>query len=82
MVAKALDALNSFTIPVFLLPGNHDPLDPSSVYLRDDWADRKPDPITVIEESRRYPVPGADGVEVVGFPWRTKHQLGDPAAEC
>lgn len=81
-VAKALEALKSFTIPVFLLPGNHDPLDPSSIYLTEAWASGKSDLITVIDEPAAITVPGADGVEVVGSPWLTKHQLDDPAAEC
>jgi DNA repair exonuclease SbcCD nuclease subunit len=82
VVARAIDALSSFTVPVFLLPGNHDPLDASSIYLTDAWTEHAPDLVTVLEEVSAVPVPGADGIEVAGFPWRTKHQLGDPAVEC
>jgi len=82
IIARALDALSAFTVPVYLLPGNHDPLDPSSVYLTDAWTEKKPDLITVLTEAVSVPVPGVDGIEVVGLPWRSKHQLGDPAAEC
>jgi DNA repair exonuclease SbcCD nuclease subunit len=31
-VVRALDAMGSFVIPLFLLPGNHDPVDASSIY--------------------------------------------------
>lgn len=82
VVAKALDALKSFTVPVFLLPGNHDPLDASSIYLTEAWTRGRPDAVTVIDAPAAVPVSGVDGIEVVGSPWHTKHQLGDPAAEC
>lgn len=82
VVARALDALSSFTVPVFLLPGNHDPLDPASVYSTSAWTEHEPELLTVLDEVAALPVPGVDGVEVVGFPWRTKRPLTDPAAEC
>lgn len=82
VIARALDALSAFSVPVYLLPGNHDPIDPSSVYLTEGWTEDKPDLVTVLGEAVAALVPGTDGVEVVGLPWRTKHQLGDPAAEC
>jgi DNA repair exonuclease SbcCD nuclease subunit len=82
VVAKAVDVLSSFTVPVFLLPANHDPLDPSSVYRTATWTDRKPASVVVLEDATSVPVAGAEGVEVVGFPWHTKRQLGDPVAAC
>lgn len=82
VIARALDALSAFAVPVYLLPGNHDPLDAASVYLTDAWTEHKPDLVTVLGEAVAVPVPGANGVEVVGLPWHTKHQLGDPAAGC
>ncbi len=81
VIARALDALASFCVPVYLLPGNHDPLDASSVYLTDAWIEGKPNLVTVIEDEAAVPVPEVQGVEVVGLPWRVKHQLGDPAVE-
>lgn len=78
VVAKALDALSSFSMPVFLLPGNHDPFDPSSVCRTAAWTARKPANVIVIEEPIAVSVPGAEGVEIVGLPWHSKHQLGDP----
>jgi DNA repair exonuclease SbcCD nuclease subunit len=82
VVAKAVDALSSFAVPVFLLPGNHDPLDPSSVYLTTAWTEHKPATVAVLEEVAAVPVPGAEGVEVIGYPWHTKRQLVDPVIEC
>ncbi len=82
VVAKAVEALSSFTVPVFLLPGNHDPLDPSSVCRTAAWTEHKPANVVVLEEVTAVPVSGVEGVEVVGFPWSSKHQLGDPVVGC
>lgn len=82
VVAKAVDALSSFSVPTFLLPGNHDPLDPSSVYRTAAWGEKKPPNVVVLEEAVAISVPGAEGVEVIGGPWNSKHQLGDPVAQC
>lgn len=79
-LAKAIDALSSFSVPVFLLPGNHDPLDPTSVYRRAAWRQSQPAPVVVIEDATPLPVIGADGVEIVGFPCRSRHLLADPLA--
>jgi DNA repair exonuclease SbcCD nuclease subunit len=82
VVEKAVDALSSFAVPVFLLPGNHDPFDPSSVCRTAEWTKRKPANVVVLEEAAVVSVPGANGMEVVGFPWSSKHQLGDPVVSC
>lgn len=78
VLAKATDALSSFTVPVFLLPGNHDALDPSSVYHRQGWTADAPANAVVLEGVEVLPVPGVQGVEIVGVPWRTRRPLGDP----
>ena len=80
VVAKAIEALSAFTVPVFMLPGNHDPLGPASVYRTEGWTDRKPANVEVLSRFDPIAVPGADGVEVIGAPWHTKHQLVDPLA--
>lgn len=78
MVARAVDALSSFSVPVLLLPGNHDPLDPSSIYRTAEWLDRKPTNIVVLAEVTALLVPGRTDTEIVGAPWQSKNQLGDP----
>jgi DNA repair exonuclease SbcCD nuclease subunit len=82
VVAKAVDALAAFSVPVYILPGNHDPIAPSSVYWSEPWTAHVPDLVTVIDEVVAIPVPGAPGIEVVGDPWPTRARLSDPAAAC
>ncbi len=82
VIAKAIDALSAFTVPVFLLPGNHDPLDPSSIYKVAAWTDHTPANVVVVQDTDPIPVPGLNGVEVIGGPWHTKHRLSDPLQDC
>ena len=78
VVARAVDALGQFTVPVLILPGNHDPLDAASIYSSRAFTDRLPAGVTVIGDSG--PIAVADGVEVVGAPWPTRRPGRDLAA--
>jgi DNA repair exonuclease SbcCD nuclease subunit len=80
VVARGLDALAAFTMPVLLLPGNHDPLDAASVYRSRMAAQALPPGVTVISDSA--PISVAPGVEVVGAPWLTRRPGRDIAADC
>ncbi len=74
-VTRALERLGRFTIPVYLLPGNHDPYDPSSIYRNPAFADRCPPHVQVLADATPHiPVPG---VEVIGAPWPNKEPLRD-----
>ena len=79
-VARALDALGAFEVPVYLLPGNHDPLDAASVYRTHLFRDRCPPHVTVIADST--PISVAPGVQLVGAPWHTRRPGRDLAAEA
>ena len=78
VVARALDAMAAFTVPLYILPGNHDPLDAGSVYRSRLFTDRVPDVVTVIGDST--PIDAAPGVQVVGAPCTTRHPGRDLAA--
>lgn len=80
IVARTFDVLNDFTVPVVLLPGNHDPLDASSIYDSQAFVSRQPAEVTVLRDST--PVEVVPGVEVVGAPWFSKRPLSDLVASA
>ena len=79
-VLRTLDALKQLPVPIFLLPGNHDPLDVSSIFSTPEFIEAG-EHIVVIRDTKPIPVPGLVGVEVVGAPWRTKHPSSDLCAD-
>src|SRR5699024_4777115 len=75
IIARTFEVLASFTVPVVLLPSNHDPLDASSIYDSPAFVSRVPAHVHVLRDSEPFePVPG---VEVIGAPWFSKHPQGD-----
>jgi DNA repair exonuclease SbcCD nuclease subunit len=76
VVAQTLDALASSPVPVVLLPGNHDPLDPASIYRERASAEKLPPPVQVATDPGVLePVPG---LELVCAPYparRPPHDL-------
>lgn len=80
IVARTIEALQSLPVPVFLLPGNHDPLDASSIFSSPEFA-QLDESVIVIKDALPIPVPGVPHVEVVGAPWRTKHPDSDLCAD-
>jgi len=76
-VARALDALRDVPVPVFLLPGNHDPLDAGSVFRSREFTEEKPVHVHVLSDSEPREV--RPGVEVIGAPWFSKRPLEDLA---
>jgi DNA repair exonuclease SbcCD nuclease subunit len=79
-VLRTLEALKMLPVPIFLLPGNHDPLDTASIFNTPEFA-AADEHIIVIRDTQPIPVPGCLGVEVVGAPWRTKHPSSDLCAD-
>ncbi|MDQ3646078.1 MAG: metallophosphoesterase [Actinomycetota bacterium] len=80
-VSRALEAMRDVGVPLYLLPGNHDPLEPGSVYTSPSFVARKPGHAHVVADST--PIEVAPGVELVGAPWVSKRPLTDlVAAAC
>lgn len=76
VVLRAAETLAAFEVPVLILPGNHDPLDVSSVLRCRDFSSAVEDgAVTVMDGSA--PVEVVPGVEVIGVPWTSKRP--DPA---
>ncbi len=78
-IARAIEALRAIDVPVYLLPGNHDPLDAASVFRSPAFAQARPDHVHVLDDEEPRTV--REGLEVVGAPWRTKRPLRDLAAD-
>ena len=75
-VARAMEALKEVSVPVFILPGNHDTLSAASVYRSSTFIERKPPQVQVIETAA--PIKVAEGVELVGAPWMSKRPVANP----
>jgi DNA repair exonuclease SbcCD nuclease subunit len=77
-IGRACEALSTLPVPVFLLPGNHDPLDAASVFRSATFRARKPPNVRVLDTTE--PVALRPGVEIVGAPWSSKRPLRDLVA--
>ncbi|MET0468863.1 MAG: exonuclease SbcCD subunit D [Aeromicrobium sp.] len=80
VVARAFDALREVPVPVWLLPGNHDPLDAASIYRSREFLDGCPEHVHVLDTPGVHAV--ADGVEIVAAPWFSKAPLSDLVADA
>jgi DNA repair exonuclease SbcCD nuclease subunit len=78
-VARAIEALKEVTVPVYILPGNHDPLNAASVYRSSTFVAKKPAHVHIIENTA--PVQVGEGVELVGAPWLSKRPNGNPIVD-
>ncbi|HSP60808.1 MAG TPA: metallophosphoesterase [Ornithinimicrobium sp.] len=79
-VRRALDALRAVPVPVYLLPGNHDPLDAASVYRSELFRTEAPEHVHVLDRAGVHAV--APGLELVAAPWESKHPGRDLVAEA
>lgn len=79
VISQSLAAMGRIEVPVYLLPGNHDPLDPSSVYTSKQFLAERPDNVVVLDRAGVFDV--RPGVQIVAAPWRSKHPTTDLAAD-
>lgn len=80
ILVQAFEAFRTCRVPLVLLPGNHDPLDASSIYQAPLFQQRCPSHVQVLTTSE--PCEIIPGVEVIGAPWRSKHPDRDLVAEA
>ncbi|MGI9123581.1 MAG: metallophosphoesterase family protein [Mycobacterium sp.] len=78
VISQSLEAMRHIGVPVYLLPGNHDPLDASSVYTSALFIRECPDNVTVLDRAGVFDV--RPGVQIVAAPWRSKKPTADPTA--
>jgi DNA repair exonuclease SbcCD nuclease subunit len=79
VIGQSLEAMRAVGIPVYLLPGNHDPLDASSVYTSALFTAECPDNVVVLDRAGVHQV--RPGLEIVAAPWRSKAPTNDLVAE-
>jgi DNA repair exonuclease SbcCD nuclease subunit len=79
VVSQSLEAMRAIGIPVYLLPGNHDPLDASSVYTSALFTAECPDNVTVLDRHGVHEV--RPGLQIVAAPWQSKAPTSDPVAD-
>jgi len=75
LVVKTADILAHFKGPVYLIPGNHDPLVPGSVWEHPTWRSMKN--LTVLTENKPVGIPGG---LLFPCPVRDKYSRKDPTA--
>lgn len=77
-VSQSLEAMRAIRVPVYLLPGNHDPLDASSVYTSALFTAERPDNVVVLDRPGVHEV--RPGLQIVAAPWTSKAPCADPVA--
>jgi len=80
VISQSLEAMRALKIPVYLLPGNHDPLDASSVYTSALFTAERPNNVVVLDRAGAHEV--RPGLQIVAAPWRCKSPAADLAAEA
>lgn len=79
VIGQSLEAMRAIGIPVYLLPGNHDPLDASSVYTGTLFTSECPGNVIVLDRAGVHEI--RPGVQIVAAPWRSKAPTTDLVAE-
>jgi len=79
VISQSLEAMRAIGIPVYLLPGNHDPLDASSVYTSALFTAECPANVHVLDRAGVHDV--RPGLQIVAAPWRSKAPTTDLVAE-
>ncbi|QPK83997.1 exonuclease SbcCD subunit D [Corynebacterium qintianiae] len=74
-LGRALEAFSRLPVPVYLLPGNHDPLVADSIFNRTESLDN----VTVLDSCSVVQV--RPGVEIAGAPLMSKHASEDLCAK-
>lgn len=78
-VGQSLEAMRGIGVPVYLLPGNHDPLDASSVYSSALFTAERPDNVIVLDRPGVHEV--RPGLQLVAAPWYSKAPTTDLVAD-
>jgi len=74
VVLRAAELLAAVPTRVLLLPGNHDCLEPGTVWHSSEWERAVPGNVSLLTEQPVH----VGGYEIVGAPWRTRRPTADP----
>lgn len=77
-VRRTFDVLREFSVPVYLLPGNHDPYTPDALYRSELWRRECPENVVVLASSE--PVPVREDAWLLPCPILERQVLEDPTA--
>jgi DNA repair exonuclease SbcCD nuclease subunit len=80
VISRAAESLGRVRVPVLLLPGNHDALEPGTVWSSPEWTTGVPANVAVLTEDPVVVGAGRGAVEIVGAPWRTRRPETSPTA--
>lgn len=83
IVSRTCERLSGISVPVYILPGNHDFAgSPSCVYQRDRFRTQKPDHVHILDEPEptRVDVGTEDEVMILPAPVRRRNERGDPTS--
>ncbi len=76
VIVRALDAMTETPdVTFYLLPGNHDPLNASSVFRSATFLEHRPDNVVVLDEAGV--VATGHGARLIAAPWTNKAPLVD-----
>jgi len=79
VIRRTLDALAGYPVPVYLLPGNHDPADATSIYRSATFQAACPGTVHVLDHAG--PVRVRDGITLIAAPWASKKPTEDLIAQ-
>ena len=76
VLVRAFEKMSAFPhLNFYLLPGNHDPLDASSIYTSPTFVERCPKNVKILAGTEA--IQAAPGVELIPAPWPNKHPTVD-----
>jgi len=76
---RAFDAMSSEEIDFYLLPGNHDALEPGSIYRSASFLANCPPNVKVLDRAGRFEL--SDQIEIIAAPLTSKRPLSDQIAD-
>jgi len=72
---RSFEAMAQISVPIYLLPGNHDPLSSDALYHGELWRRECPRHVHVL--GSREPVIVSEGIALLACPLLERHTLGD-----